>query len=289
MSGAFGSILQCLTDAHVLLWQEFRPAWGATLLAALVLPRLGLHASFRRHILTTIALPQTAFAGMALVLALPLLSAEADGEPSTALVFLGAALGTLLGLVIAAQFRTEVVTRGVAAMIVASLAITEIARSLSPFGETRLEPLLHGEVLGLSAERLGLLSTILLPGLFALVAKRRWLFTASCPDAARAAGVSTRSAAFEFAGALGFAVMLATLTLGPLLTASLLIIPAAWARHAGNNVRGALRESTAMALLSAWWGPVVSVIADIPLGAGVVMVALVTGALTRALRRRIAR
>lgn len=275
-----------ILDAHSLMWQEFRPAWAATLIAALVLPSVGLHASFRRHILTTIALPQATLAGMALVLAWPAVCVGSEGEPAALPVLLGALAGTALGLLLAARFRSDSVTRGVATMMIAALALTDIARGLSPFGETRLEPLLHGEVLGLSTAKLALVAFLLVPGLYTMSAGRRWVLTAAWPDAARAAGVSTRLASIEFSAVLGLVVMLGTITLGPAITAGLLIIPTAFARHRGNDVRGCFKESTATGLLAAWWGPVLAVIADIPLGGGVIAVALVAGAAARMLRRR---
>lgn len=279
-----GAFFDQLIEAHAVLWNEFLPAWVAVFLAATVLPQLGLHASFRRQTLTTIALPQCAFAGMAIALTLPI--ADAHGEPHPTALLIGVVVGTVAGLLVTSRFRRESATLGVAACFIASLAVTEVARALSPFGETRLEPLLHGEVLGLTAAKLPVLAFLLIPAVMTFVERRAWLATAAYPDSARAAGLSIERAALGFAGALGFAVLLATQALGPLITSGLLLLPAAFARHRGNVAGSAETEARVSGWLAAWWGPVAAVMLDIPVGPGVVAAAVVVGAVMRAVRVR---
>lgn len=273
-------------EAHRLLANDFLPTWCGVALAALVLPYLGLHASFRRQTLTTIALPQCAFAGMAMVLAFPSLAIGADGEPIPLAVLFGVAAGTGVGLFVAARFRREGAVLGVAACFVAAHAVTEVARALSPFGETRLEPLLHGEVLGLHPSKLAWLGLLVVPATIGRRSRRAWLSTAVSPDAARAAGISPRRASATFAAALGTAVILSTLCLGPLLTSGLMLLPAAFARHDANDVGDTEREAGICALVAAWWGPVAAVMLDLPVGAGVVAALVVVGATSRAVRVR---
>lgn len=281
-----GEWLEQIAAAQVLLWQEFLPAWCAALVAAVCLPVIGVHVAFRGQSMTALAIPQVSFAGMALVLVIPALGLDEHGEPSAPVLLVAAILGALLGSLAAARGRGERASIRVGGVFVLAVALTEVARALSPVGETRLEPLLHGEILGLNATKALLASLLMIPACLTLLAHRSLTFAAAFPEAAAAAGISPTRESRRMALLLGAAVTLGTVTLGPLLTTALLLLPAALAGLGARTASGMLQSAVGLGLCAALTGSILAVLADLPMGAAITLACAVIGGLHAALRHR---
>jgi|GEM_PF-6845560 ABC-type Mn2+/Zn2+ transport system permease subunit len=273
---------EALLDAQLLLWREFLPAWCAALTAALTLPLIGTQMAFRGQALVTLAMPQASFAAMAIALALPWLG-SAD-EPSVAVTLGAAFVGALLGGLAASRGAPALSALRMGAVFVLAWATTEVARTLSPVGETQLEPLLHGELLGATRETAGIVTLLLLPAFLVLLQQRRLVFCAAFPDAAQAAGYSVANANRLLALLVAAAVTLGTVALGPLVTTAFLLLPAAQTARRAPSARAMLLRSVVCAVLAALTGSVLSVLADIPLGAAIAVVCVPAGLALRLFR-----
>jgi hypothetical protein len=213
-----------VTDADVDFWTRFAESFTALLANGLscdvvrgwrsrrsCLPYLGLHASFRRQTLTTRSRCLNARSpGWRCVLAFPSLAIGADGKAIPLAVLFGVAAGvTGVGLFVAARFRREGAVLGVAApcFVAAPCGVTEVARALSPFGETRLENLsFTASVLGRHPRNSRGSDFSSSSGDDRTTVATRVAVDGGAPDAARAAGISPRRASATFAAALGTAV-----------------------------------------------------------------------------------
>ena len=278
--------LQAILDAQLLLWREFSPAWWAAIVAGATLPALGVQVAFRGQALTTLAIPQVSFAAMALALAIPGFALTDAHEPSMLVMLAAAFAGALLGGLLAGQRQDQHAPLRMGAVFVGAWALTETVRALSPVGEMRLEPLLHGELLGASPSTAGLVALLVLPCAVILALQRRLSFCAAFPDAALAAGLNTRRLERGLALMLGAAIALGTVTLGPLVTAALLLLPAALAARNAPSAISILRRAMLTGVLAALLGSIASVLADIPLGAAIALACVPIGLCISALQRR---
>lgn len=279
--------LASLRQAQELLWTEFRPAWLAALAAGCSLPILGSHAQFRGQSAAVIAIPQTSFAGMAIALAWPALSLDQNGEPIISIVLAGALLGAGAGIALGARLRRghSGVTSMLALWIIAT-AVTEIARAVSPVGGTRLEPLLHGEVLGLTPSKATMVMGLLALAAIVVGRHHRLIATAAFPDTSQAQGASPQRDAVFWSLVMGIAITLGTTTLGPTLTAGLLLIPAWLARYGATNIASMIRDAVTTGVVGVVLGSWGAVLGDLPLGPAILIGCVATGTILGIIRRR---
>jgi ABC-type Mn2+/Zn2+ transport system permease subunit len=286
-------------------WAEridlFRYALIATLVAGLACPLVGALLWLRRTSFYGITLPQFSAAGVVLgYVVLPwwittiglggLTLVEALDDPHAVMNYLlaWAAAACLAGLAVLVWLgrggRGSEIGRVAAAFALANAA-TYVFGRLSPVGQTHVEELLHGEVLGVGPHEcetiVGVLGVVLL--LLALF-RRDLVLVGFDRDFARVLG--RRVIAFEVLLHVlcTLTVAVGTIILGPTLLFGLLVLPPLAARPFARSMRAYLVIGMGAGLAAVVLGVVLSFEADLPLGAAVVAGAAATllpGALVR--------
>ncbi len=290
-----------LFAAQALLWEHFREPFLLALALGLALPVAGAMLAARRAPLFAVALPQAAYAGAAAGLFLgPYLHVHDDlgggppHEPPTIVLKLGALAFTVLaaGWIARNGIGARAASGGARAgvVLVAMTALAEVFRSLSPFGDQRLEPILHGEAIAVGGgEALFTGGVVTAAALGLLIFRRTLDFAAAEPSAARAAGVRTGPAAVAFFGTTALIVAVATPVTGPLLVlAGLLAGPSLLIGRVG-SVGGLLAFSSGSGLVGAYFGATASVSAEIPLGAAAALGITATAAALSVVLRTVGR
>jgi zinc transport system permease protein len=288
-------------------WAEridlFRHALIATLAAGVACPLVGALLWLRLTSFYGITLPQFSAAGVVLgYVALPwwiatvglggLTLVEALDDPHAVMNYLLAWAGTacLAGLAALVWLgrggRGSEVGRVAAAFALANAA-TYVFGRLSPVGQTHVEELLHGEVLGVGPHEcetiIGVLGLVLL--LMALF-RRDLVLVGYDRDFARVLG--RRVLAFEVLlhVLVTLTVAVGTIIVGPTLLFGLLVLPPLAARPFARSMRAFLLLGMVAGVAAVILGVVLSFEADLPLGAAVVAGAAATLLPGACVRRR---
>ncbi len=287
-------------------WAEridlFRYALLAALAAGIVCPLVGALLLLRRTSFYGITLPQFSAAGVVLgYVLLPwwigaiglggLTLDEALEDPHAVMNYLliWAALACLVGLFALVWLgrggRGNEIGRVAAAFVVANAA-TYVFGRLSPVGQSHVEELLHGEVLGVGRHECETIVLVLLVVLLVLLHLRRELVLVSF-DREFALVLGKRALALEIVLHLlcTLTVAVGTIILGPTMLFGLLVLPPLAARPFARSMQGYLTLSICAGVAAVAFGVVLSFEADLPLGAAVVTAACATllpGALRRA-------
>ena len=280
----------------------FRFALLASFTAGLVCPLVGAFLWLRKTSFYGLTLPQFSAAGVVLgYVVLPwwiagvglggLTLDEALGDPHTIMNYLlgWAALACLMGLGalvwLGGRGRGNETGRVAAAFALATAA-TYVFGRLSPVGQSHVEELLHGEVLGVGSHECETIVAVLLAVLVLLVLFRRELALVSF-DREFARVLGKRVLAFELLlhSLCTLTVAAGTIIVGPTMLFGLLVLPPLAARPFARSMGGFLALSSAAGLVAALVGTLLSFEADLPLGASIVAAAGITvlpGALRRA-------
>jgi ABC-type Mn2+/Zn2+ transport system permease subunit len=272
-------------------WAEridlFRYALIAALAAGLACPLVGALLWLRRTSFYGITLPQFSAAGVVLgYVVLPwwiatvglggLTLVEALVEPHAVMNYLlawagGACLAGLAALVwLGRGGRGSEIGRVAAAFALANAA-TYVFGRLSPVGQTHVEELLHGEVLGVGPHEcetiVGVLGLVLL---LLAVFRRDLVLVGFDRDFARVLG--RRVIAFEVLlhVLVTLTVAVGTIIVGPTLLFGLLVLPPLAARPFARSMRGFLLFGMLAGVMAVLLGVALSFEADLPLGAAVV-------------------
>lgn len=221
---------------------------------------VGCFAVMRRMSLASDALSHVALPGIGLALAFhvhPVVGAVAALLVGTLLIW---------GL----ERRTAISTETVVG-VVFSLALA--AGSLLATGEELVDALL-GTAGTLGAWELGLgLAGAAAVAAFVLVERHRLVLSSVSADLARTSGVQVARLELLFLGAFALTVALGLRYLGVLLMGSLVIIPAATARHLARGLTGMLAISVGVALVSTLAGEAVAARFGRPSGPVIIIVA----------------
>jgi zinc transport system permease protein len=202
---------------------------------------VGCFAVMRRMTLASDALSHVALPGIGVALALhlhPVLG-------GLAALF----VGTLL--VWALEYKTRVPVEAIIGVVFsAALAVGSMLTS----GEELIEALFGApRAVGRAETLLGLAAVLLVVG-FLLRAKSRLVITLVSPDLARTAGIDVPGLDLLYLLAFALTVALGLRYLGVLLMGSLIIIPAATARHLAGNLNTMLATAVALAVAATLLG-----------------------------------
>jgi ABC-type Mn2+/Zn2+ transport system permease subunit len=196
---------------------------------------VGCFAVMRRMALASDAMSHVALPGIGLALVLRI-------NP-----VVGGLAALLVGacLVWALEYKTRIPTEAVIGVVFsAALAIGSILAS----GEELIEALFGApRALGRTEAVLGLAAVVLVVG-FIVRAKSRLVIALVSPDMARTAGIDVPRLNLLFLLAFALTVALGLRYLGVLLMGSLIIIPAATARHLAANLNAMLAIAVALAV-----------------------------------------
>src|SRR5574341_53653 len=198
---------------------------------------VGCFAVMRRMTLASDAISHVALPGIGIALALQL-NPVLGG-------FAALFLGTLL--VWALEYKTQVPTEAVIGVVFsAALAVGSMITS----GEELIDALFGGtRAVGRAETLLGLAAVVLVVA-FILRAKSRLVIALVSPDMARTAGIDVPRLNLVYLLAFALTVALGLRYLGVLLMGSLIIIPAATARHVAANLTAMLGVAVALAVVS---------------------------------------
>jgi ABC-type Mn2+/Zn2+ transport system permease subunit len=271
----------------------FRYALLAALAAGLVCPLVGALLWLRRTSFYGITLPQFSAAGVVLgYVLLPwwiesvglggLTLDEALEDPHAVMNYLLAwaalaCVGGLFALVwLGRDGRGSEIGRVAAAFAIANAA-TYVFGRLSPVGQSHVEELLHGEVLGVGRHECETIVAVLALVFLALLVLRRELVLVSFD---REFALVLGKSALSFEAVLHLlctlTVAVGTIILGPTMLFGLLVVPPLAARPFARSMRAYLSLSVAAGLAAVLLGVLFSFEADLPLGASVVAAAFVT-------------
>lgn len=240
--------------------------------AAVAAGLVGSFAVMRRMTLAADAMSHVALPGIGLALLL-------HGNPllgGVAALALGAVLIWLL------QHRTRIPTEAIVGVVFsAALAVGSMLTS----GEELLEALFGAQRTPGTAEMLvGLGAAVLIIGVI-LRARHRLLLALVSEDLARTAGVNVARLDLTYLLAFAFTVALGLRYLGVLLMGSLIIIPAATARHVSRRVDVMLWTSVALAVTATTGGAIASTVLRLPAGPLTITVAAIFFAIGVLFRR----
>lgn len=270
----------------------FRYALLASLAVGIVCPLVGALLWLRRTSFFGITLPQFSAAGVVLgYVALPwwiqslglggLSLDEALGDPHTITNYLlawasAACLGGLFTLVwLGRGGRGSEVGRVAAAFAIANAA-TYVFGRLSPVGQSHVEELLHGEVLGAGLHECETILVALGAVLLLLLLFRRELVLVSF-DLEFARVLGKRALGFEVLLHLicTLTVAVGTIVVGPTMLFGLLVLPPLAARPFSRSMGSFFLISAGCGALAVALGVLLSFEADLPLGASIVAAATV--------------
>jgi ABC-type Mn2+/Zn2+ transport system permease subunit len=258
-----------------------------------VCPLVGAFLWLRRTSFYGITLPQFSAAGVVLgYVVLPWWIAhlglgglsldEALGDPHTIMNYLlawaacacVAGLGSLVWL--GRRGKGSEIGRVAAAFAIANAA-TYVFGRLSPVGQSHVEELLHGEVLGVGAHECETIVALLLLVLALLLLFWRELALVSFDrEFARVLGKRVVSLELLLHGLCTLTVAAGTIIVGPTMLFGLLVLPPLAARPFARSMGSYLALSAGAGLAAALLGVVLSFEGDLPLGASIVAAAGLT-------------
>jgi ABC-type Mn2+/Zn2+ transport system permease subunit len=271
------------------IWELFHFAIFSAALAGIVCPLVGCFLLVRRTGFYGVALPQFAAAGVALGWALPVWLAalgltEIDLEVAVLesphavknYLLVLAGLATFGGLWVLLLFarHEETETGRVAASFAIASAATILLASVSPHGGEVIDQLLRGEILTADLhefETIGVVYGLVL--LAVVVYHRDFLLVSFDRDGARIQGRSVRRVEALLLVATGLTVSVGALVVGPIVLFGLLVLPPLAARGLARSMLSFYVLSSALGLVAALGGVVVSFRLDWPLGPALVAVA----------------
>ncbi|MDP6369969.1 MAG: metal ABC transporter permease [Planctomycetota bacterium] len=272
-----------------LIWSLFHYAILSSALTGIVCPLIGCFLLVRRTGFYGVALPQFAAAGVALGWALPVWWMQAgwseidlevvqlESPHAVKNYLLGLAALTTFGGLLALQLidrRKETETGRVAAAFAIASAMTVLLAGVSPHGGEMVGQLLRGEILTADLHEFETIAcvygAVLLTTLYFL---KPLLLTSFDPDAARIGGISVRHHESLLLLLVGTTVSVGVLIVGPIVLFGLLVIPPLAAQTIARSMRGMFVAASALGLLAALGGVVISFELDLPLGPSVVSAA----------------
>jgi ABC-type Mn2+/Zn2+ transport system permease subunit len=239
------------------------PSISSLVLPAATAIAAGLVGSFavlRRMTLASDAMSHLALPGIGVALLIhihPVLG-------GIAALVLGAALIWLV------EHRTRIPTEAIIGVVFsAALAVGSLLTS----GEELLEALFGAELAPARAETLAGLGIALVVVGFILSVRHRLVLALVSSDLARTAGVNVSRLDLGFLLAFVLTIALGLRYLGILLMGSLIIIPAATARHLARSLDGMLAIAVALALAATLAGTVAAVALHLPGGPLIITIA----------------
>ena len=287
--------------SFVDIWALFGFAILSALLAGGTCPLVGSFLLVRRTGFYGVALPQFAAAGVALGWALPVWAfaagwseidlelTELEHPHAVKNYLLGmAALATFggLGVLLAAGRRKETETGRVAAAFALANAATILLASVSPHGGEVIDQLLGGEILTVDLHEFETIAIAYLVVIGLTLHHRRDLLLVSFDrDTAQVLGKNAGRLEGLLLIVTGITVSVGAIVVGPVVLFGLLVLPPLAAQGLARSMRGFLWLASALGVLSAALGVLVSFRFDWSLGPAVVVCAGAILALSVPLRR----
>ena len=230
--------------------------WTAATAVAVVAGVVGFFIVMRGSAFAAHALPNGAFAGAA--------GATMIGASTLLGVGLFSVLGALLIAALGRRARHDVAT---ALTIVAMLALGALFLSLSSAYEPAVSALLFGQIFGVSSGEVQ--ASLVLGGLCLLsvgVLFRPLLLSSVLPEVGAARGIRPAWMEAAFLVLVALVTTMAVPVVGALLVFTLLVGPAAAARHLASRPGPALLIGVALALAQVWFAVAVSYRTNLPPG-----------------------
>jgi len=268
-------MLEAMNDILTLFAYSF---WGALIVGA-VCPLIGVFFVIRRVVFLGIAVPQFAAAGVAFgFMALPWWCeflgnpTECPGETEGGFAFhlFWAMAFTLIALLLLALFARKdgATTEGrIAAGYAFASAVTILFLSGSALGSSHVQALLKGEILALSKGDLwviGILYSVVL--IVFLFFNRNFLLVGYDREAAISLGYKPLLWDILLYTLVGASISVGVLTVGPLVIFGLMVIPPLAARLIAFNMTSFYFFASAIGLVTAALGFLISYLLDWPLG-----------------------
>jgi zinc/manganese transport system permease protein len=230
--------------------------WIVASIVAVIAGVVGFFVVVRGSAFPAHAIPNGAFAGAAAASVLGFNSLLGLGVCA---VLAAMGIGSL-----SRRGRHDVVT-GLA--LVMMLALGALFLSRSGQYEPQLYSLLFGEVLGVSTNQLLPVAVLAVGCVAAVIVLYRPLMLSSVvPEVGEARGVRRHHMEMAFLVVLALATAMTVPVVGALLIFSLMIGPAAAARHLARRPLTAMLTSVALALITVWAAIAVSYLTDWPIG-----------------------
>lgn len=271
------------------IWELFHFAILGSVLAGVVCPLVGCFLLVRRTAFYGVALPQFAAAGVAFGWALPVWGAalglttidleqtslETHHVVENYLLLMAGTFtfgGMLALLYLGRQRETE--TGRVAAAFAIAIAATILLASVSPHGAEVIDQLLRGEVLTVDLHDFETIGAAYGVVLLALVVYHRDILLVSFDrETAEVLGLPVRRIEGLLLVLTGLTVAVGTLIVGPVVLFGLLVIPPLAARSLARSMTSFYVIASALGVLAALGGVLVSFHLDWPLGPALVSVA----------------
>ncbi|HWG28634.1 metal ABC transporter permease [Actinospica sp.] len=230
--------------------------WITASIVAVIAALVGFFVVLRGAAFTAHAVPNAAFAGAA--------GASLVGVSSLAGLGVFSVGGALLIGLLSRKGRHDAVT----ALIVAfMLGLGALFLSWSTEYAPEIYSLLFGEVLGISANDVGLTAILALACLVVLAASYRPLMLSSTlPEVAEARGISSLRIDLLFLTLLALAATMAVPVVGALLMFSLMVGPPAAARAVTKHPAPAMTLAVVLALVTVWIAIAASYQTNWPIG-----------------------
>ena len=187
---------------------------------------------------------------------------------------IGGALLAALAIAVAARQPRVGTDAGVAVAVTSLFGVGGVL-ALAPAAPPRLEELLFGDLLAVTAADLAVAAAgmaLVLGGLF--LTHRSLVLSAFDAASARSLGARPRRAEVALLGMLALTVAVGSRALGNLLVVALLIAPALAARRLSSSLRGSLASSALIAVLAGVGGLYLSYYLGVAAGAAVALCAL---------------
>lgn len=231
-------------------------AWEAATIVAIVAGVVGFFIVLRGAAFAAHSLPNGAFAGAAGAVLIGVNTIVGLG------VFSLAGAGMIVGL--GRRARSDVAT---ALTIVLMLSLGDLFLSRTSNYAPEIFALLFGEVLGVSANKIGATVVIAVVCVVAIVVLYRPLMLSSVsPDVAEARGIHSRAMDLAFLVVVALVTTMAVPVVGSLLIFSLLIGPPAAARSLTNRPLVAMGLSVVFALVTVWVAIALAYETNLPIG-----------------------
>ena len=271
------------------IWELFHFAILSALCAGIVCPLVGAFLLVRRTGFYGVALPQFAATGVAFGWALPvwgaslgwssidleLIALESPHAVKNYLLLM-AGLFTFGGLfvLLLVDAKKETETGRVAAAFALASAVTILLAAVSPHGAEVIEQLLRGEILTADLHEFDTIAVAYGLVLVMLVLARRDLLLVSFDrELGRILEKRVRGIEGLFLTLTGITVSVGVLIVGPVVVFGLLVLPPLAAHGLARSMRGYLWLSSALGVLAALGGVLLSFRLDWPLGPSLVVVA----------------
>jgi ABC-type Mn2+/Zn2+ transport system permease subunit len=261
---------------HQILSFDFllRNALYTSVLVGFSCPLVGVFLVMRRLVFMGVALPQLSSTGVAIVLSLPMWLGFNPGALGTrgmhALAFAGSVVFSLSAILILAflerRGRGQPEGRlGTAYVVAAALSILILSKN--PYGEIGWLDMLKGQVitisdfdLGVTGATLGLI--LVVQGLF----HKELLFVSFDREMASTLGKSTILWDVVLYLLIGLTVSMAVLSVGPLISFGVLVIPPLAAHVVARNMRILTVLSSLIGGIVAFFGFTIAYAWDLPVG-----------------------